>query len=312
MKIYVQPGLSGNILATVAIGVEYLQTWEKCALPSWVAYCHRHGLGLVAFYEEMISRDSDVWKKATWQKLLIGQALQDYGMKVNSVCYLDTDILISPFAPNVFDNYDTETICLVSQIKNLPQPLHQTLRRLAFLRHTHLNPRYPLDSALFMSPQQIFEFHGLPPHDDYACAGFFIFSVANHSCLLKGWFDGYPSGVQSLTGGGDEPLFNHELFRWGKISWLPYPFQALWTYEVAWRYPFLFDYGLNDEPLIRQCIEASLYVNHFLHFAGSWDECHMWKIGKFFDDDKKILEAEAYREYLLTPVTASPQGMIRP
>lgn len=312
MKMYVEPGVSGNILATVAIGAPYLESWEKSALPSWAAYCHRHGLGLVVFHEEMLAKESDVWKKANWQKLLIGQTLQDEGLKVSNVCYLDTDIVISPLAPNVFDGYDPDTICLVSQIKNLPQPLHQTLRRLAFQRHTHLNPRYPLDSALFMSPEQIFEFHGVPPHDDYVCTGFFIFCVANHSELLKGWFDKYQKGVQSLTGGGEEPHLNHELFSWGKLSWLPYEFQALWTYEAAWRYPFLFDYGLKDEALIRECIEASLYVNHFLHFAGSWDECQMWKIGGFFEDDKKKREVEAYREYLLTPVTGAPQGMIRP
>ena len=312
MKIYIEPGASGNILSTVAIGGAYLDSWESNALPGWLEYCRKHGLGLVVFHEEMLEKESGVWKKANWQKLLIGFALREAGVKVKNVCYLDTDILISPLAPDVFESYDEETICLVSQVHRLPQPLHQTLRRLAFLRHTHLDRQYPLDSALFMSPKQIFEFHDFPPHDEYVCTGFFVFNVNNHGELLKDWFDKYQSGVQSLTGGGEEPHLNHELLSWGKLSWLPYEFQALWTYEVAWRYPFLFDLGRDNEALVRECIEASLYVNHFLHFAGSWHECQMWKIGGFFADENKRKELDSYVNYLCTPVTGVPKGMIRP
>ena len=312
MKVYIEPGASGNTLATVAIGGKYLDYWEVNALPSWAEYCHKHDFGLIVFQQEMLEKESDVWKKANWQKLLIGSTIREAGVKVKNVCYLDTDILISPLAPDVFDGYNEETICLVSQVHGLPQPLHQTLRRLAFLRHTHLDRNYPLDSALFMQPKQIFEFHGVPPHDEYACTGFFVFNVDNHGELLKGWFNKYQKGVQSLTGGGEEPHLNHELLSWGKLSWLPYEFQALWTYEVAWRYPFLFDFRQKNELLVRECIEASLYVNHFLHFAGSWHECQMWKIGGFFADESKRKELSEYQDYLSTPVTGVPKGMIRP
>lgn len=312
MKIYIDPGASGNILATVAIGARYLESWEKNALPGWAEYCQIHGLGLVVFDEEMLEKESVVWKKANWQKLLIGPVLREADIKVKNVCYLDTDILISPLAPDVFAGYDEETIALVSQVQGLPQPLHLTLRRLAFLRHTHWDQQYPLDSALFMQPKQIFEFHGAPPHDEYVCTGFFVFNVDNHGELLKSWFNKYQKGVQSLTGGGEEPHLNHELLSWGKLSWLPYEFQALWTYEVAWRYPFLFDFGQQNEALVRECIEASLYVNHFLHFAGSWHECQMWKIGGFFADENKRKELAAYVQYLGTPVTGAARGMIRP
>ncbi len=312
MKIYIEPGASGNILSSVAIGEEYSDSWKKNALPSWAEYCRKYGLGLIVFHHEMLEEESELWKKATWQKLLIGSTILGAGVKVKNVCYLDTDILISPLAPDVFDGYDEETICIVSQVNGLPQPLDQTLRRLAFLRHTHWDRNYPLDSALFMSPKQIFEFHGVPTHDEYACMGFFVFNADNHGELLKGWFNKYQKGVQSLTGGGDEPHLNHEFMSWGKLSWLPYQFQALWTYEVVWRYPFLFDFGRKNESLVRECIEASLYVNHFLHFAGSWDECQMWKIGGFFADDSKRKELDEYLDYLSTPVTGAPKGMIRP
>lgn len=313
MQVLIEPGISGNILATIAIGKSYIDEWKQNALPSWEEYCRRHGLGLIVFDQEMLDRGSEVWKKATWQKLLIAETLaeSELGLRVTNVCYLDTDILISPFAPDIFREYDPKTIAVVSQVHGLPQPLKPTLRRLAFLRHTRWDEKYPLDSALFMEPRQIFEFHDLTPHDNYFCAGLFVFNIENHRTLMKEWFEKYAKGVESITGGGDEAHVNYELQSWGQLSWLPYEFQALWTYETAWRYPFLFD-NRNDENLIRACIEASLHANHFLHFAGSWHECQMWKIGGFFDGDKKRREIADYRAYLETPVTGRQQGLVRP
>jgi hypothetical protein len=162
-----------------------------------------------------------------------------------------------------------------------------------------------------MSPQEVFDFHGLPSFDNYFCAGFFLFNVAKHTELMHGWFEKYQRGINSITGGGDEPHFNYELQNWGAISWLPYEFQALWIYEIAWRYPFLFR-RQGGEALIRECIESSLYANHFLHFAGSWHECQMWQVGGFFECNSKKKEIEEYRAYLEVPVTGQQKGIVRP
>jgi hypothetical protein len=312
MKMVLPIGRSKNLIATIAIGNTYYTTWEKCALPSWIKYCERNELGLVVFGQDLIHSDEKEWKKATWQKMLIGETLIEAGIDVKNVCYLDSDILINHFAPNIFAAYDSSTIGLVSQINRLHQPLHLTLRRLAFLRHTHYAKTYPLDSALFMSPSQIFDFHKVPRQPDYACMGVIVFNVENHSKMMRKWFKKYDRTVESLTGGGDEPHMNYEIQNWGKITWLPYEFQALWTYEASWKYPFLFSLDRENESIIRDCIEASLYQNYFLHFAGSWHESQMWKIGRFFEDPKKKSELKSYYEYLKAPVTGNPVGLIKP
>ena len=85
----------------------------------------------------------------------------DSNIQVENVLYLDSDILISPLAPNLFHDFDPLSIAVVSLCNNLPQPRDLTLRRLAFLRHTHLS-RSPLDSALFMSLPDVFKYHSLP------------------------------------------------------------------------------------------------------------------------------------------------------
>jgi len=305
-------GKSKSVIATIAIGGNYYNEWFENAYPSWRRYCEKNELGLIVFDEDLISKDSKVWKKATWQKMLIANYIRDSSLSVNNICYLDSDILINHNSPNIFDNYDEETIGLVSQEHNIPFSLDMVRRRISFLRHTHYDSKYPLDSAIFMSNKQVFEYHGVYPQNDYACMGLLLFNVQNHSVLMRSWFEKYGSNIQTLTGGGDEPLINFEIQNWGNISWLDYKFQALWTYEMSIKYPFLYSYGRDDSALIEECIEASLMENYFLHFAGSWYESDMWKKGDIFSSDDKQKELDEYYNYLATPVTGKSKGIIRP
>lgn len=312
MKIMRAPGASRNLIATIAIGKNYYNAWEKHALPGWLRYCEHNELGLVVFDQDLIFAEAKEWKKATWQKMLIGEALATTGLQVNNVCYLDSDILINPAAPNIFDDYDPETIGLTSIRKNLPFPLHEVLRRLAFLRHTCYDSNYPLDSALFMSLDQLYGHHDLAVQQDEACMGLIVFNVGNHMRLMRCWFDKYDRSIQSVTNGGDQTHINFEIQNWGKVAWLDYRFQAIWPYEMAWKYPFLYDYGRRDETLIRKCIEATLYQNYFLHFAGSWHESEMWKLGGFLCSNVEEKRLADYQNYLQQPVTGMPVGMVKP
>jgi hypothetical protein len=313
MKVYIKPGASGHILATIATGGNFLELWDTHARQGWEAYCRRHQLGLVVFDEELASRSGEAWKKAHWQKTLIGETLARYMPGVTNVCYLDTDILINPTSPNVFDGYRSDHIGLTSLRKNLPFPYDEVLRRMAFLRHTHYDSKYPLDSALFMTIEQLYEYHNLAVQPDEACTGLIMFNVANHAEMMRNWFYKYDSNVQSITNGGEQTHLNFEIQSTGKVIWLDYRFQAIWPFEMAWKYPFLYEASRRDNvDLIRACIEASLYQNHFLHFAGSWHESQMWKIGGFFAESYQDELLRTYRAYMDMPVTGQPKGIIRP
>ena len=312
MKVLIEPGQSNNVLTTIAIGGAYYNSWNAYALPGWEKYCRRHGLGLVVFNEDLIAENHNFWKKANWQKLLIGESLKSSQLNVENVCYLDTDILINPMAPNIFEFYDSKTIGLVSQRRNLPFPYESVLRRLAFLRHTHYDKKYPLDSSLFMSLKQVYEYHSLPVQSDEACTGLIVFNVPKHAEIMCSWFDKYGRNVQSLTNGGEQTHVNFEIQNWGNVQWFDYRFQAAWILEMAWKYPFLYDFGRKNKALIRECIEASLFTNYFLHFGGSWYESEMWKIGGVFEGGVKSKMLDSYYEYLKMPVTGEPKGQIKP
>lgn len=312
MKVVIHPTKSSNVLATIAIGEQCYQNWEKYAFPTWKQYCERHGLGIVVFDSDLISKTDPTWKKPTWQKLLIGNAFKKQFHSVSNVCYLDTDILVNPTAPNVFDAYDFNTIGLVSVRNHLPYPYENVLRRIAFLRNKYYDSNYPLDSSLFISLDDLYRFHGLPIQNDEVCAGFFVFNVKLHSDFLGSIFAKYAQNVKSITGGGDQTHFNYEIQHGGKLTWLDYRFQALWTYEMAWKYPFLYDVEQANNELIRECIEASLFTNYFLHFAGSWHESEMWKVGGVLEGEKVQKRFEAFAEYLKAPVTGLPVGQVKP
>ena len=312
MKVLIPPGKSGNVLATIAIGEQYLQPFMKYAYHTWEMYCRRHDLGLILFDDDLISPDHPKWKKANWQKYLIPSVIVDSGLPVKNVCHLDTDILISPLAPNIFDFYDQSKVALVSMRSGLPMPHQETCRRLAFLRNRCFSSEYPLDSSLFISLADLYSLINVPPQIDYACAGVFVLNLARHRSMLSEFFFEYDRSTLSPTNGGDQTHFNYFVQSNDLQQWLEYRFQALWTYEVACRYPFLYSEANDNRQLVRSCIEASLFTNYFLHFAGSWYESDMWEQVKVFDTPESLDMFRAFGEYMKTPVYGKPLGAIKP
>ncbi|AXE61725.1 glycosyltransferase [Candidatus Thioglobus sp. NP1] len=306
MKILKKANKNNNFIATVAIGENHFNEWQKFILPSWLLYCDKFDIGLVVFEKDLIQRSDSKWKKANWQRLLMGDKLQE--INANNVCYLDTDIMINPSAPNIFELHDQEKLSVVSQTKT-PYDHATVLRKIAFLRNRFLSSDYPLDSALFMNNEDYYRYHNFEPQEDIFCSGFFIFNVDKYSNILKDWFYKYPSDVDTVTNGGDEPVINFEFQNYGKINWLDYKFQALWMYEMAEKYPFLYA-EMNNEDLFIKCIQASLKQNFFLHFAGKW-EGNVYKNDSILDE-KFLNELKNFDTYLKMPVTGKPVGPIYP
>lgn len=303
---------SGNYIATIAIGKKYLNQWRKFSYPSWIKYCKKYNLGLIVFDEDLNKVKDQFWKKATWQKFLIGKEIKESKINVKNICYLDTDIIINFLgAPNIFDFYKKDTFGLISMIKNLPMPREYTLKSMAFNRNFFYSKKYPLDSALFMSPEQQFEYHGLKKFSNFACAGVFLFNIKNHSDLMYRWYRKYPSNYHTITL-GDQPILNYEILNHGKITWLDYKFQALWSYEMAWKYPFLYDTKNAKKKEILNCIEASLMSNYFLHFPGAWNEGKMWMSEQILSDKQKLKRFTSFAKYLIKEVSGRPKGIIKP
>ena len=120
------------MLATIAIGEQYLQPFMKYAYHTWEMYCQRHDLGLILFDDHLIAKSDPKFKNPFWQKLLIPKVLQESSLKIKSVCHLDTDVIINPFSPNIFDGHDETKVGLISQMKRMPYDRQEVLRKVAF------------------------------------------------------------------------------------------------------------------------------------------------------------------------------------
>ena len=126
MKIILKPIKSKNYICTILIGGNYEKEWKKFAKRTWFKYCKKNGLGLIIFRDHLISKNNPNWKTPHWQKLLIGIKLIKNKVKVDNVCFLDSDILINhDMSPNIFKFYNSKKIGLISKYKNLPFDLYE-------------------------------------------------------------------------------------------------------------------------------------------------------------------------------------------
>ena len=313
LKLYNIDSFTKSAIATLVIGDQYFSNWELFAFPSWMRYCEKHKLGLIAITDRVPMEPGAGPDHIMWQKFLIGKYIfNEIGFRGN-VCYLDSDFLINPNSPNVFDELDPKSVGLVSLRKRLPYPIDLVLKRLAFFRHTYLSKDYPLDSYLFASVADVFKYHKLDiKTDDFACAGLILFNVDEHAQFFDQVYRKYSTDEQALDGGSDQVHMNYEIQKNCAITWLDYRFQALWIYEMPWKFPFLYepDY-FNDQRLVSSCIASSLYTNYFLHFAGYW-EGNMWKTtGILQSNDQFEIQQELWNYYSVK-CSGQPQGIIRP
>ena len=308
LKVYLYSE-STDCIATLALGDSYLERWEKLSLPFWELYCKNNNLSLVALISPF---DDPGSKRLDWQKFLIGKAIRNASLLINNVCFVDYDIIPNPFAPSIFSECPPNDIGIVSQRFNLPyNDVNYLLKLIAFYRHQFSDRRYPLDSYLFASPEQIFIDHNLPPLRDYACGGLYLFNQALHSSFFDKVFSAYSSDSLLVSNPGEEVYLNYHIQSHPNLIWLNYKWQTLWWYEMASKYSWLYDKKRRDPALIRQCILNSLYNCHFLHFVGSWEKW-AWPYCEGLLTEANLSNLSYFAEYLNIKPESPNLGIIFP
>ena len=299
-----------NVLVTTAIGKTYFEDWEKYSLPSWLEYCEKYDLGIICISKDLISSEDPSYKNGSWQKFLAPKAVTDFYTEIERICLLDTDIQISPFAPNIFNDAPTGKYSIVSQLSGLPFPLPEVLRRMAYFRHNFYSSEYPLDSFLLGDVFDEFRDLQIEPPADYFCAGLIVLDK-KHVTQMFDWFF---EVQQSQNFHGWEQTHMNSWVQNEPHHWLPYEYQALWNYEMSWKYPFLYSLEKNIDRAAetRAAVEASLWNNHFLHFAGSWYESRAWKIEPSLPSSEFFLHAKVFDSFRVQKFTGKKFGQVFP
>ncbi|CAE06952.1 hypothetical protein [Parasynechococcus marenigrum] len=304
---------SDNWLITLAIGSEYLRRFDTFIYPLVKQYCIFHHLGLAVIVDDITADcpTNCIGKKKTWQKFLAPHALSSILSKNINVCYFDSDILFNPYGKNIFNTYDFNSLGIVSQLNGLPGDDLLARKIMSFHRHHDYSDSYPLDSAIFMSIKDYYTYHNYEPYDDVSCAGLFVCNSFLHSQGLREIYIKYDDSIKSITDSGDEPAFNFEIRNNFNCQILPYEFQAIWNYEMAWNYRHLYlRKDTIDESVIASVVSClSKYTA--LHFAGSWYEsklCYDLRIVDILlgSDFKK------FSDYLSVQPSGIPVGRILP
>lgn len=311
-KIYLKSKNKKNYIVTLNIGKSYIDSWEKYSLYSWMKYCKKHKLGLISFNDELISENSKYYKKKQWQKLLIANNLMNSKLNINNLCYLDSDIIINYNSPNIFDFHHPDKISLVSQFNNVPYNLNIITRRIAYLRKKYYSKKYPIDSSIHMNLEQIYHFHNLKNQKDYCCTGLMVFNLKNFESFLTKIFYKYDKNIITLTNGGEEALVNYEILKSKKFKLLDYKFQAIWLFEMAMHYPFLYKLKNKKNSVMIDCIQSSIYNNYFLHFAGSWYDSQMWKNKKILNNSESEIFLRNIEKINKLKLKSKPLGVIKP
>lgn len=302
-----------NWLVTTAIGGDYLERWEGFARDTWLRYARRHGLGIAVAVSDLAEED-ELQLNGAWQKLLALRSLREALGRGARCAIIDTDVLVGDGAPNVFDAVAPGRVGIVSQVHGIPLNLSQINNRIAYLRATFVDPDFPLVSLLNASPNQLFEWAGLSPgFDNFACTGVIVADTESHKDAFARWYSEAPQTTEYLAlGDWEQTYLNHRIQQLPEVQWMPYQWQALWVFEVAAYYPFLYSRDCPRE-VAQWCLSASLSRNYFVHMAGRWESALLEQRGPEWPG---AADAEGFllrlREHEESEATAAMRGKILP
>lgn len=302
---------TNNWLLTTAIGGDYLPRWRTTAAPSWIDYAGRHDLGIAVIVGD-IHRPGEPKLNGAWQKMLAPRALRDLLGRDVRCALLDTDLFIAPGAESVFDQVDIGNFGVVSEIRGLPLPVKRLTQRVAFLRRRFRDPEFPLESLLNADPRKVFEWAGLAPHDDYFCTGMIVCDTTSHADRLAEWYRSSPQAEEyHRIGAWEEVWLNHCIQSSADVAVLDYSWHALWIYEVAANYPFL--YSEDCPPEVAQwCLAASLMRNRFVHLAGRWESSLLVESSPLFPGEPFVPLGHQLSAEERTTRRAANLGTLRP
>jgi len=301
------------ILST-AIGGKYLERWKSTALTSWLSYGNKYDIG-VAVATKDIFCGLQPSRNGAWQKMLLPTVFSNRLGRDIRCALMDTDLFVSPLASNIFEAVPSGKIGVVSQEFGIPYDRKRLRSRIAFMRREFMDKSFPLSSLLNASPTQVMRLANLQCKvENYFCTGLVVLDSKLHGDTFEKWYVSAPiDRAYQSVGAWEEPWLNFCIQSSPDIHWLDYKWHALWLFEVATYYPFLYSVQ-SDGDLSRWCFASSLMRNNFLHLAGRWESSLLSEFSPTLPGLKR--DFEDFCDRLVIEETASrfgtPRGSLLP
>ena len=287
-------------LVTLVIGKYFQSLWEKHCRANWEQYAARHDADVIVLDVPLDSSPRAQARQASWQKLLIlGQPqVRDY----TQVVWLDADILIHPRAAWVGDNVPPELIGVTDEYEYPTRELNfRALTRLYRLWEKR-NIRFARNAT----PREFYTLAGFDKTFDRATqSGVMVLNPQPHRAILEHVYHNHEQGNLGGINGEMRPL-SYELLSANLVHWLAPQWNAIWWFEKAVSFPFLF--LENESPLLSACATRALAKNFLLHFAGLQDELRAVDLtSRLLDEPPRLLHAS--RPPLPPPQCQSPVAL---
>lgn len=247
-------------IVTLAVGEPFRRRWREVCEPNWRGYAARHGYDLICIEEPLDSAERARRRSPAWQKCLV--LGQPFSARYDRIVWLDSDILISPHAPDVSEHVPIDKIGAVDEF-SIPSPAVHRLVRLKQYAHWRRSGIPFIDNP---SPQSYYAVYGLPRHFPHVVqTGVMVLSPAHHRDLLERTYSTYedrgPGWNYEMR-----PL-SYEMLAAGCVHWIDPRFNYILGIYQSLHYPFLDD--SEDAARRADCLRDALRSTHFLHFAGS-------------------------------------------
>ncbi len=304
-------GKYDKVICLTAIGDEFLNDFNKISLPHFKNYCLKYGLGLILLKDYINEDDKNFApynSRPNLQRLLLPSFVKKHFSKYKFICDIDVDCLPGQVARNIFDFTDFRNEKNIFLTNPTPKNFSRENigKRLSILRNIYNDNNFPINSLLSGSDQDEKEIYNLKFDGQIATIGTCVAKIDTLSdCFLKVY-----KSIQKNFSGYLQHYTNQTFRKYGNLNWLPYEFQAIWNFEVALYYPFLFSDQYSN--LMKQCVMQSLLRVDMLHFAGNWAENKIFKFGPFLefenDMDKYLNKIP---EFLETEISINSYGKIK-
>ncbi len=269
-------------LVTLAIGDRYLASYKRYCHETWSKYAKQHNLDIVVI--ETIIDDSPraQLRSPAWQKCLV---LSHKNVKLyDQVAWVDSDILINPTSPSVFENVPLEMIGAVDLFAT-PNVEDYRIWLEKFYEYWTKNGTSFINNVTPTDYHKNFGFEG--EFQSVVQTGVLVLSPQYHSGLLEHVYNNYEDKGEARWNYEMRPL-SYEILTNELAYWLNPKFNMPWPYIKQFLYPFLNSSdsyihkamnkvmrksGLAPKfSLAAKCVTTAFLNNYFLHFSGKASE----------------------------------------
>jgi hypothetical protein len=260
-------------LVTLALGEKYETNFRSFCHDSWTSYARRHNVDIVVITHTLDNSARAASRSPAWQKCLILD--QEQLRQYDQVAWVDSDILINPQSPSVFENVPLE---MIGAVDAYATPNREDYR----IALERLYEHWKKNGVAFISNLSATEYHnafGLEgDFESVVQTGVMVLSPRYHNSLLQDVYNTYEDKGGAHWNYEMRPL-SYEILRNKRAYWLNPKFNMGWAYFKQCVYPFLIARGqrIPMRRILRfmaerKCATTAFLNSYFLHFAGCAEE----------------------------------------